>query len=98
MSPHTDQTRWFAEEVHVHEASLRSYVRGAFPAVHDVVVVQESYLRIWRARLAQPIVSSKAFLFTVARHVVNDLARRARRSPVHPASRRGQGEYCCIRD
>ncbi|MGH8019876.1 MAG: hypothetical protein ACREIA_16675, partial [Opitutaceae bacterium] len=85
MLPHIDQARWFAEEVHVHEASLRSCVGGVFPAVRDVDnVVQESYLRVWRARLAQPVVWSKAFLFTVAWHLMSDLARRARRSLFQP--------------
>jgi hypothetical protein len=64
MPPHIDQNplpapipaRWFAEEVQPHEASLRAYMRGAFPMVRDVDdVVQESYLRVWRARAAQPI-------------------------------------------
>lgn len=83
MPPHVDQARWFTEEVHVHEASLRSYVRGKLPVSHDVDdVVQESYLRIWRARLAHPIASSKAFLFTIARHVMSDASKRARRSPI----------------
>lgn len=79
--------RWFEEEVQAHEPALRTYVQGRFPAVRDVDdVVQESFLRVWRARLAQPIASSKAFLFTVARHVAFDLARRDRRSPVEPCA------------
>jgi hypothetical protein len=42
---------WFAEEVQPHDAQLKAYLRGAFPAVRDVEdVVQESYLRVWRAR------------------------------------------------
>lgn len=85
-SPQSEQARWFSEEVLSHESSLRYYVRGAFPAVSDVDdVVQESYLRLWRARVARPIVSSKAFLFAVARNVAYDLVRRARRSPIDPA-------------
>mgnify|MGYP001608945148 CR=1 FL=1 len=78
-----DQARWFSEEVHAHEASLRAYVRGSFPTVRDVDdVVQESFLRVWRARLGRPIASSKRFLFIVARHVVLDSIRRARKSPI----------------
>jgi RNA polymerase sigma factor (sigma-70 family) len=84
MPPHTDQARWFSEEVQTHETSLRSYVRDSFPAIRDVDdVVQESYLRIWRARLGRPVASTKAFLFTIARNVALDLVRRARRSPVN---------------
>ena len=75
--------RWFTDEVHPHGAQLRSYLRGAFPGVRDIDdVVQESYLRIWQARAAQPIASAKAYLFTVARHLALNLLRRERRSPV----------------
>jgi RNA polymerase sigma-70 factor (ECF subfamily) len=41
-------------------------------------VVQESFLRIWKARSARPIDSAKAFLFQVARHLVVDQVRRER--------------------
>ena len=47
-------------------------------------VVQESYLRIWKARAAQPINSAKAFLFTIARHLALNTLRRERRSPIVP--------------
>jgi RNA polymerase sigma-70 factor (ECF subfamily) len=77
-----DPAQWFADEVHPHESQLRSYLRGRFPAVRDVDdVVQESYLRIWRARAARPIESAKAFLFTVARHLALDVVRRNRTLP-----------------
>lgn len=81
--PPSDQASWFAEEVQPHEPVLRSYLRGAFPSVRDVDdVVQESYLRIWKARMTQPIRSAKAFLFTVARHLALNTLRRKRHSPV----------------
>ncbi|MDB6167542.1 MAG: polymerase, sigma-24 subunit, subfamily [Verrucomicrobia bacterium] len=81
--PHSDHERWFAEEVQPHDASLRSYVRGAFPTVRDVEdVVQESYLRIWRARLERPINTTKSFLFQIARHLAIDFVRRERISPL----------------
>jgi RNA polymerase sigma factor (sigma-70 family) len=84
MPPHdSDQARWFAEEVQPHDAQLKSYLRGSFPTVRDVDdVVQESYLRVWRARLNRPITSAKSFLFQVARHLAVDLLRRDRASPV----------------
>lgn len=81
--PETDHARWFAEEMHPHESSLRSYLHGSFPAVRDVDdVVQESFLRVWRARAAQPIESARAFLFKVARHLAIDYLRHDRRSPI----------------
>lgn len=66
-----------------HESSLRSYLHGSFPAVRDVDdVVQESFLRVWRARAKQPIASARAFLFKVARHLALDVIRHDRRSPI----------------
>jgi RNA polymerase sigma factor (sigma-70 family) len=74
-----DAAQWFVEEVQPHESQLRSYLHGRFPAVRDVDdVVQESYLRIWRAQAARPIESARAFLFTIARHLALDVLRRKR--------------------
>lgn len=82
-SPSTDQTRWFAEEVQPHQSQLRSYLRGAFPTVRDVDdVVQESLLRIWKARARQTIRSAKDFLFQTGRNVATDTIRRERASPI----------------
>lgn len=72
---------------------MRTYLRSAFPAVRDVDdVVQESYLRIWKARAAQPIRSARAFLFTVARGVALNIIRKNGNAPFaafgdFPASR-----------
>ncbi|HRI83071.1 MAG TPA: RNA polymerase sigma factor, partial [Opitutaceae bacterium] len=71
--------QWFSEEVYPHEGQLRGYLRRRYPRVHDVDdVVQESFLRIWKARLARPILSAKTFLFQIARHLVVDKVRRER--------------------
>jgi RNA polymerase sigma-70 factor (ECF subfamily) len=79
----SDQARWFAEEVQPHGAQLRAYLRGAFPHVRDVDdVVQESYLRIWRAKMSRPIGATKSFLFQIARHLAIDFVRRERISPL----------------
>jgi RNA polymerase sigma factor (sigma-70 family) len=80
--PKVEQARWFTEEVQPHEPVLRAYLRGSFPTVRDVDdVVQESYLRIWRARAGEPIRSAKAFLFQVARRVALNLVRKHRNAP-----------------
>jgi len=76
-----EQTRWFADEVYPHDSSLRSYLKGAFPAVRDVDdVVQESYIRMLKARASQPINCARAFLFGVARRLAIDAVRRKRRA------------------
>ncbi|MGH7947554.1 MAG: RNA polymerase sigma factor, partial [Opitutaceae bacterium] len=83
-SPSVDQRRWFAEEVQPHESSLRSYLRGSFPTVRDVDdVVQESFLRLWKARAAHPIQCTRAFLFGIARRLAVDVVRRERRTTAH---------------
>ncbi len=78
-----DHAQWFAHEVRPHEPALRSYLRGAFPGVRDVDdVVQESYARLWRRQVREPIKSGRAFLFTIARRLVFDLLRHQRSSPI----------------
>lgn len=83
-SPQSEQSRWFSDEVQPHEPALRSYLRGAFPTMQNDVddVVQESLLRVWRARAKSPINSAKAFLFKVARHLAIDVTRRNKVSPI----------------
>ena len=78
-------SKWFADEVQPHERSLRSYLRGAFPGVRDLDdVVQESYLRIFRAKTTQRIESARAFLFGIARRLALDCVRR-NKTATHPA-------------
>lgn len=78
-NPKSEQSRWFAEEVQPHEASLRAWLRHRFPALPDVDdIVQESYARLLRAKEAGPVRYAKAFLFTTARNAVLDLFRRDR--------------------
>ncbi|HRJ46265.1 MAG TPA: RNA polymerase sigma factor [Opitutaceae bacterium] len=81
--PASDPNEWFAQEVHAHDGQLKAYLRGQFPTVRDVEdVVQESYLKIWKARAVHPIECARAFLFKVARHLALDVVRRERRAPV----------------
>jgi RNA polymerase sigma factor (sigma-70 family) len=76
-------SKWFTNEVHPHDSSLRAYLRGSFPAVRDVDdVVQESYLKIWNARPKRPIACARAFLFRIARNVALNLLNRERISPI----------------
>ena len=76
-NPHTDNARWFAENVQPHESSLRAYLRTVFPSLPDVDdLVQESYARLIQARSTGTIAYAKAFLFTTARNVALDLFRR----------------------
>jgi RNA polymerase sigma-70 factor (ECF subfamily) len=77
--PHSDQARWFAEEVQPHEPDLRSWLRHRFPHTADLDdIVQESYLRLLRARQSNPVSCARAYLFTTARNVAFALFRRPR--------------------
>jgi RNA polymerase sigma factor (sigma-70 family) len=78
-SPVIDQNRWFVEEVHSHDAALKAYLRVRFPDEADVEdVVQESYVKVWKARAIEPIRSIRAFLFRVAQNIAVDRVRRSR--------------------
>lgn len=71
-----EHSRWFMKEVHPHEAAVRGYLRNRFPGVDVDDVVQESYLKLLRAKAAGKIASAKAYLFAVARNTAVTLGRR----------------------
>lgn len=82
-SSSVEHNGWFTREVEPHGPLLKSYLRSKFPSVRDVDdVVQESYLRIWKARASQPIQSAKAFLFKVARNLALNVVQHERVSPI----------------
>lgn len=74
-----EQTRWFAEEVYPHESQLRAFLHRQFPTLRDTDdLVQESYLKIIRARRSGRIKSVKNYLFGIARNAALSLFRRKR--------------------
>lgn len=78
-TPTTEMARWFEDEVYPHDGQLKAYLRTQFPAERDIEdVVQESFVRLCKARATTPIRSVKAFLFRVARNVALDRRRRDR--------------------
>jgi RNA polymerase sigma factor (sigma-70 family) len=83
-APHSDDARWFAENVLPHEVSLRSYLRRRVAGVGDVDdVVQETFLRILRAGRGRQIRSIRGFVFRVAQRLVIDALRSVRRRGIH---------------
>ncbi len=74
--------------VQPHEAALRGWLRARFPSLpdHDDLV-QDSFLRVLRARSESPIANVKSFLFSTARNLALNHLRHRRHS--HPA---GMGE------
>lgn len=78
----TVSARWFADEVQVHAAALRAWLRGRYPVLSDPDnVVQESLTRVWRAGQSGTIRSPKALLFTTASHLALDELRRRKIAP-----------------
>jgi RNA polymerase sigma-70 factor (ECF subfamily) len=78
VDPHeSERARWFAEEVQPHEPSLRAVLRRSLHSFSDVDdLVQEAFVRVFKAREKKPIRSGKSFLFAVARNAMHDLHRR----------------------
>ncbi len=71
--------RWFSEEIHPHEPSLRAWLLARFPSRNDVDdLVQETYLRLCKARETGTIMHGKAYLFAAARNLALDRYRRDR--------------------
>lgn len=70
---------WFVREILSHEAALTRYVRRAWPQPDDVSdICHEAYLRVFEAASALRPRSPRSFLFTTARHLMADRARRGR--------------------
>ncbi len=83
--PDSETSRWFEEQVRPHEPMLRAWLGSRFPQEDDVRdVLQEAYVRLFRARANGPIASPKAFLFAVARNIALDRHRHRQVSRAEP--------------
>jgi RNA polymerase sigma factor (sigma-70 family) len=74
--PDAETARWFTEHVQAHEAVLRGYLRGLVTPSDVDDIVQETYVRMLRARSRGQIDSPRGLLFATARNVAKDLFRR----------------------
>lgn len=82
-----EDARWFAEEVQPRERSLRAYLHTAAPATVEVDdLLQDSYLRLLRARANGQIRCAKALLFAIARNAVRDALREKRANREIPST------------
>jgi RNA polymerase sigma-70 factor (ECF subfamily) len=87
-----DQARWFAQEVRPLEPALRTFLHARFRNLTEVDdLVQESYVRVLRARATNGVTNVKSFLFSTARNLALDWLRRGnviRFEPIeHPSQR-----------
>lgn len=70
---------WFVREVLPHEAALMRYLSKNWPwreDMHDLR--QETYVRMYEAAARGKPVHPRSFLFSTARHLLIDRARRGR--------------------
>lgn len=79
-SPQAEQKQWFTREVQPHEPALRSWLARNHPALRTEMddIVQESYLRLIRAKNAGPIRCARTYLFGIARYVALGIHRAQR--------------------
>lgn len=72
-----DLTAWYREEILVHEAALRAYLRRAFPIVTDRDnLVQETFVRVLQAHQSRQVENVRGYLFATARYLALNLMRR----------------------
>lgn len=64
---------------------LRAWLQSRVTARHEIDdIIQESFIRVLRARAHGEVRSPKAFLFTTARNLAVDLARHGRVLRIEP--------------
>lgn len=71
-----DSARWFREELQPHDAAVRGYLQRRYPGVDPDDVMQESYIKLLRAKATGQIRSTKAYFFTTVRNTVLSLLRK----------------------
>lgn len=74
---------WFVREILCHEAALTLYLTRAWANLADVPDLrQEVYIRVLEAAEKSRPVAPRFFLFTVAKNLMTDRARRSRIVPI----------------
>lgn len=82
---------WFKREVLVHEEMLMRFLSRVWPRYSDLADIrQEAYARVYETALTARPKSPKAFLFTIARHLMADRVRRERIVSIQAA---GENEF-----
>jgi RNA polymerase sigma-70 factor (ECF subfamily) len=70
---------WLRQQIALHEINLRAWLKAGFDSRLDLDdIVQEAFLRLWRARLRNELQAPKAFLFATARNLAIDQFRSHR--------------------
>jgi RNA polymerase sigma factor (sigma-70 family) len=75
---HSEENRWVKKHLLPHEPMLRAWLRNRFSTGVDIDdVIQESYMRVLKARAKGEIKAPKAFLFATARNFALNAVRSA---------------------
>jgi RNA polymerase sigma factor (sigma-70 family) len=76
---------WFIREVLAHEAALVQYLARHWPRRDEVADLrQEVYVRVYEAAARALPTQPRAFVFTTARHLLADRARRGKVVSIEP--------------
>jgi RNA polymerase sigma factor (sigma-70 family) len=87
---YSKHSHWFAEQVYPHESLLRSWLGKRFPTGCDIDdVIQESYVRILKAKDRKDLKSTKSYLFTIARNLAIDSIRKVKAKGTKPLAESG---------
>ena len=80
-----EKARWLAEEVQLFELPLRAYLSRSLPSQADVDdLVQDTYVRLLKAKERGSIRHTKGLLFAIARNAVRDYLRQKSNEDVVP--------------
>ncbi len=74
----SQDSEWLIAEARTHEPALRGYLQRNFSSIDTDDVVQESYLKLLKAKATGTIASSKAYFFSIARNTALTIFRRNR--------------------
>ena len=76
---YSDQAQWYTEHIEPHEPLIRHWLKSRYGSQCDVDdVIQDSLLKVFKAREKQELKSPKAFFFAVARNVAIDSMRKSK--------------------
>jgi len=79
----SDLDAWFAREVLPLEAALMQFLSRNWRNASDIADLrQDIYVRVYEAAQKEMPLSAKAFVFSIARHVMVDRVRRERIIPI----------------
>ena len=72
-----DRHEWFLNQIFRHRADLQRYLQQFTSGAEDIEdLIQETYVRVYSLPDYQAVDSPKAYLFTIARNLAVERARR----------------------